>query len=161
MSIALRPATPEDAPEIHRLIVALATYEREPDAVVVTSAELATQLASERPPFECLLAEADGVVVGFALYFHNYSTWRGRAGLYLEDLFVEPAQRGRGIGRKLLIALAAIAVARGCARMEWMVLDWNEPAIAFYRSLGAQAVDGWHVFRVTDTALTDLAKRPD
>ena len=161
MSIALRPATPEDAPEIHRLIVALATYEREPDAVVVTSAELAAQLASERPPFECLLAEADGVVVGFALYFHNYSTWRGRAGLYLEDLFVEPAQRGRGIGRKLLIALAAIAVARGCARMEWMVLDWNEPAIAFYRSLGAQAVDGWHVFRVTDTALTDLAKRPD
>ena len=161
MSIALRPATPEDAPEIHRLIVALATYEREPDAVVVTSAELATQLASERPPFECLLAEADGVVVGFALYFHNYSTWRGRAGLYLEDLFVEPAQRGRGIGRKLLIALAAIAVARGCARMEWMVLDWNEPAIAFYRSLGAQAVDGWHVFRVTDTALTDLANRPD
>ncbi len=161
MSIALRPATPEDAPEIHRLIVALATYEREPDAVVVTSAELAAQLASERPPFECLLAEADGVVVGFALYFHNYSTWRGRAGLYLEDLFVEPARRGRGIGRKLLIALAAIAVARGCARMEWMVLDWNEPAIAFYRSLGAQAVDGWHVFRVTDTALTDLAKRPD
>jgi GNAT superfamily N-acetyltransferase len=160
MSIALRPATPEDAPEIHRLIVALATYEREPDAVVVTPAELAAQLASERPPFECLLALAEDAVVGFALYFHNYSTWRGRAGLYLEDLFVEPAQRGRGIGRRLLIELAKLAVARGCARMEWMVLDWNEPAIAFYRSLGAQPVDGWHVFRVTDAALADLAKRP-
>ena len=159
MSIALRPAKPEDAPEIHRLIVALATYEREPDAVVVTPAELAAQLASERPPFECLLAVVDDEVVGFALYFHNYSTWRGRAGLYLEDLFVEPSQRGRGVGRRLLGALARIAVDRGCARMEWMVLDWNEPAIAFYRSLGARPVDGWHVFRLDDAALTDLARR--
>jgi len=159
MSIVLRPATAEDAPHIHRLIVALAAYEREPDAVEVTPATLAAQLASERPPFECLLALVEGVVVGFALYFHNYSTWRGRTGLYLEDLFVDPTQRGRGVGRELLAELARIAVARGCARMEWMVLDWNEPAIAFYRRLGAAPVDGWHTFRVTGAALVDLARR--
>ena len=158
MSIVLRPATPEDAPEIHRLIVALATYEREPDAVEATPATLAAQLASERPPFECLLALAEGVVVGFALFFHNYSTWRGRPGLYLEDLFVEPRQRGQGIGRELLVELARIAVARGCARMEWMVLGWNEPAMAFYRRLGAAPVDGWHTFRLTGAALVDLAR---
>ncbi len=159
MSIVLRPASPEDAPQIHRLIVALATYEREPDAVVVTPATLAAQLASERPPFECLLALAEHEVVGFALYFHNYSTWRGQPGLYLEDLFVEPEQRGRGIGRELLAELARIAVARGCARMEWMVLDWNEPAIAFYRRLGATPFDGWHTFRVTGAALERLSRR--
>ncbi len=158
MSIALRPATPEDAPEIHRLIVALATYEREPDAVEVAPETLAAQLASDRPPFECLIAEADGAVVGFALYFFNYSTWRGRPGLYLEDLFVEPARRGQGIGRRLLAELAAIAVARNCARMDWMVLDWNEPAIAFYRGLGAQPVAGWHTFRLTGDPLLALAR---
>ena len=158
MSIALRPAGPADAPEIHRLIAALAAYEREPEAVEVTPAMLRAQLASERPPFECLIAEADGAVVGFALYFHNYSTWRGRPGLYLEDLFVEPAQRGRGIGRRLLAALAQIAEARGCARMEWMVLDWNSPAIALYQALGARPVAGWSTYRLTGQALVDLAR---
>ncbi len=159
MSITLRQATPDDAPEIHRLIVALATYERELDAVEATPATLRAQLAAPRPPFECLIAEADGAVVGFALYFHNYSTWRGRPGLYLEDLFVEPAQRGRGIGQRLLAELARIAVDRGCARMDWMVLDWNTPAMEFYRSLGARPVDGWVAVRLVDPALSALAGR--
>lgn len=158
MSIVLRHAGPADAPEIHRLIVALATYEREPEAVEVTPAVLRAQLSAERPPFECLIAEAEGAVVGFALYFHNYSTWRGRPGLYLEDLFVEPARRGRGIGRRLFAALAQIAATRGCARMEWMVLDWNAPAIAFYQALGARPVAGWAAYRLTGQALLDLAR---
>lgn len=159
MTARLRFAGPDDAAEIHRLIVDLATYEREPDAVVVTPAELRAQLAAARPPFECLLAELEGHgVVGFALFFHNYSTWRGRPGLYLEDLFVEPAHRGRGIGKQLLVRLARIAVERRCARMEWAVLDWNSPAIAFYRSLGAAPLSEWTIFRLTDQALLDLAQ---
>lgn len=157
MSVQLRPAGPDDAEHIHRLIVALATYEREPDAVEATPAGLRAQLSAAQPPFECLLAELDGAVVGFALYFHNYSTWRGRQGLYLEDLFVEPAARGHGIGRRLLVALARIAVARGCGRMEWMVLDWNAPAIGFYEQLGARAVEGWVPFRLSGDALLGLA----
>ncbi|HEY8379143.1 MAG TPA: GNAT family N-acetyltransferase [Nannocystis sp.] len=156
----LRPAGPDDAAVIHRLIVDLATYEREPNAVVVTPDELRAQLAAARPPFECILAEDDdGDVVGFALYFHNYSTWRGRPGLYLEDLFVRPDRRGRGIGKQLLVRLAQIAVERGCARMEWAVLDWNEPAIAFYRALGAQPMSEWTIFRLTDAPLRDLSQR--
>ena len=161
MSARLRPAVPDDAATIHRLIVELATYEREPEAVVVTPAELRAQLAAARPPFECLLVElADGQVVGFALYFHNYSTWRGRQGIYLEDLFVEPAHRGRGYGKQLLVRLAQLAVDRGCARMEWNVLDWNAPAIAFYRSLGAVPLSEWTVFRLTGEALLNLARTP-
>ena len=161
MSARLRPAVPDDAATIHRLIVELATYEREPEAVVVTPAELRAQLAAARPPFECLLVELDGgQVVGFALYFHNYSTWRGRQGIYLEDLFVEPAHRGRGYGKQLLVRLAQLAVDRGCARMEWNVLDWNAPAIAFYRSLGAAPLSEWTVFRLTGEALVDLARTP-
>ena len=158
MSILIRPAGPADAPEIHRLIVALATYEREPDAVEVTPARLREQLSAERPPFECLLAEIDGADVGFALHFANYSTWRGRPGLYLEDLFVEPAHRGLGVARRLLIELASLAVARGCGRMDWMVLDWNAPAIAFYHRLGARPVAGWAAYRLTDDALLALAR---
>ncbi len=160
MPTLLRPAGPDDAADIHRLIVALATYEREPDAVVATPEGLRAQLAADRPPFECLLAEVDGVVVGFALYFYNYSTWRGRPGLYLEDLFVEPARRGRGLGRRLLARLAAIAVDRGCARMEWMVLDWNAPAIAVYEAIGARPVAGWTTYRLTGAALERLAQEP-
>jgi GNAT superfamily N-acetyltransferase len=160
MSLRLRPAGPDDAADIHRLICALATYEREPDAVEVTPDVLRAQLSAARPPFECVLAEEDGLVVGFALYFHNYSTWRGRPGLYLEDLFVEPARRGRGIGRRLLVHLAQLAVDRGCARMEWVVLDWNAPAIAFYRSLGAGPQSDWSVFRLHGAALADLARAP-
>lgn len=159
MAARLRNAGPQDAADIFRLIVDLATYEREPDAVVVTVDELRAQLAAERPPFECLLAEDDdGAVVGFALYFHNYSTWRGRPGLYLEDLFVDPARRGRGVGKQLLVRLAQIAVERGCARMEWAVLDWNAPAIGFYESLGAQAVSEWTIFRLTGASLENLAR---
>lgn len=158
MSARLRAAGPDDAAVIHRLIVDLATYEREPNAVLVTPAELREQLAAARPPFECLLAELDGVAVGFALYFHNYSTWRGRPGLYLEDLFVEPACRGRGIGKQLLVRLAQIAVERRCARFEWAVLDWNEPAIGFYRSLGARPLAEWTIFRLSDEPLLALAR---
>lgn len=159
MSALLRAAAPDDAAAIHRLIVDLATYEREPEAVVVTAAELRAQLAAARPPFECLLAEVDGEVVGFALYFHNYSTWRGRPGLYLEDLFVQPALRGRGIGKQLLVRLAQLAVERGCARMEWAVLDWNAPAIGFYRSLGAQPLTEWTIFRLTGEPLLRLSRQ--
>lgn len=159
MSARLRPAGPADAAVLHRLIVDLATYEREPDAVVATPDSLRAQLAAVRPPFECLLVELDDArVVGFALYFHNFSTWRGRPGLYLEDLFVEPAQRGRGFGKQLLVRLAEIAVERGCARMEWAVLDWNAPAIAFYERLGARPLSEWTVFRLTGDALLELSR---
>jgi GNAT superfamily N-acetyltransferase len=161
MSARLRAAGPDDAHVIHRLIVDLATYEREPQAVVVTPAELRAQLAAARPPFECLLAEVDDAVAGFALYFHNYSTWRGRPGLYLEDLFVEPAFRGRGIGKQLLVRLAQIAVERRCARMEWAVLDWNAPAIGFYESLGARPVGDWTIFRLVDESLLRLSQQTD
>jgi len=158
MPARLRTAGPADAADIFRLIVDLATYEREPDAVVVTVDELRAQLAAERPPFECLLAEDDdGAVVGFALFFHNYSTWRGRPGLYLEDLFVEPSRRGRGLGKQLLVRLAQLAVERGCARMEWAVLDWNTPAIGFYERLGARAVSDWTIFRLTGQELLNLS----
>jgi GNAT superfamily N-acetyltransferase len=156
MQARLRGARPQDAKLIHGLICALAEYEREPDAVVCTPDDLRAQLSSERPPFECVLAELDGRAVGFALFFHNYSTWRGRSGLYLEDLFVVPEFRHRGIGRKLLTHLAGIAVERGCARMEWAVLDWNAPAIEFYRGLGARPMEEWTIFRLTDDALARL-----
>ncbi|MBW2456484.1 MAG: GNAT family N-acetyltransferase [Deltaproteobacteria bacterium] len=158
MSIQLRSATPDDAEQIHRFVVALAEYEREPDAVRCTADELRSQLAEPEPPFRCLLAELDGTPAGFALYFHNYSTWRGRAGLYLEDLFVLPELRGRGVGKRLLAELARIAQARGCARMEWAVLDWNQSAIDFYRRLGAEPMSEWTLFRLTDDPLADLAK---
>ncbi len=154
---SIRPADARDASIIHGFIVQLASYEREPDAVEVTVEELAQQLQEPSPPFECLLAERDGRAVGFALFFHNYSTWRGRKGLYLEDLFVPPEERGEGIGKALLIELARIAARRGCPRMEWAVLDWNEPAKDFYRALGASPLDEWTLFRLTDEALEQLA----
>lgn len=157
--VTVRPAVAGDAETIHVFIRALAAYEREPDAVEATPESLRAQLAAERPPFECLLAEEDdGAPLGFAVYFHNYSTWRGRPGLYLEDLFVPPEHRGRGVGRTLLVALARIAVARGCARMEWAVLDWNEPALGFYRALGAESLGEWTVHRLTGDALSRLAE---
>lgn len=158
--LVVRQAEVSDAARIHALIVALAVYEKEPDAVVCTIADLTEQLSRERPPFECLLAEEWGEARGFALFFHNYSTWRGRAGLYLEDLFVVPEHRGRGIGKRLLSALAHIAVTRDCARLEWAVLAWNEPAIRFYESVGALPMNGWTTFRLTDDALTTLARGP-
>lgn len=148
MSLSIRPATPEDAETIHRFVVELATYEREPDAVEATPETFREQLRSARPPFECVIAEWSSRPVGFALFFHNYSTWKGRPGLYLEDLYVQPDQRGRGIGKALLLHLFDLARERGCGRVEWSVLDWNTPAIAFYESLGAVAMDGWTVYRV-------------
>jgi GNAT superfamily N-acetyltransferase len=155
----LRFATPADAATIHRFIRELAEYERELQSVQVTVEQLAAQLAAPRPPFECLIAERAGEALGFALFFHSYSTWRGRQGIYLEDLYVTPAARGRGVGQRLLARLAALAVERGCARLEWAVLDWNEPALRFYRALGATALDGWTVHRLTDAALAALAER--
>jgi GNAT superfamily N-acetyltransferase len=148
MTVTIRRAGPADAEAVHRLIVALATYERAADHVVATPAGLASDLASERPPFECSIAFYEGEVVGFALYFHNYSTWRGKRGLYLEDLFVLPEHRKKGIGFMLFEELVRIARERGCARLEWAVLDWNTPAIDFYRSLGAIPLDEWTVFRL-------------
>ena len=157
MTLSIRFATPGDAATIFDFIVGLAKYEREPDSVKVTANEIRQQLEAERPPFECLLAELDGEACGFALFFHNYSTWRGRRGLYLEDLFVPPEHRGRGTGKRLLVELARIAVERGCARMEWSVLDWNEPAIEFYRALGAKPQATWALYRLTDEPLAALA----
>jgi GNAT superfamily N-acetyltransferase len=153
----IRPAGPADAEAIYELIVALAIYEREPDAVRATPDSLRAQLESERPPFECLLAEEDGRAVGFALFFPTFSTWEGRPGLYLEDLFVLEEARGSGIGRALLAALARIAVERGYGRLELAALDWNAPAIGFYERLGGKAMDEWTVFRFAGDALQRLA----
>lgn len=157
MPVTVRFAGPGDAETLHAFIVGLAEYEREPDAVEATPGVLREQLASARPPFECLLAERDGAAVGFALFFQTYSTWKGRPGLWLEDLFVPPASRRAGVGLLLLRTLARIAVERGYGRLEWSVLDWNAPAIAFYRRLGATAMDEWTINRVTGAAMADLA----
>jgi GNAT superfamily N-acetyltransferase len=163
--IRIDPATPEDLPVILGMIKALAEYERMADDVVATAASLRTSLfgsrKGERPAVEVAIARVEGEPVGFALWFYNYSTFLGRAGLYLEDLFVLPAWRGRGVGRALLVHLARLAVARGCGRMEWSVLNWNEPAIAFYRRLGATPMDDWTVYRLTGDALTGLATSGD
>jgi GNAT superfamily N-acetyltransferase len=157
MPTTIRFATPDDAAAIHRLVEALAAYEREPDAVVSTADGLREQLAGPRPPFECLLAEEGATIVGFALFFPTYSTWLGRQGLWLEDLFVLEGHRRRGIGRALLARVAQLAVARGCGRLEWSVLDWNRPALEFYRRLGAVAQDIWTTHRLSGDALCALA----
>jgi GNAT superfamily N-acetyltransferase len=156
--LTLRQATAEDASTLLDFIRALAEYERQPQAVEVTAATLRQQLSAAEPPFECLLAEAHGVPVGFALFFRTYSTWRGRPGIWLEDLFVLPEARKRGIGRALLARLARIAAERGYARFEWSVLDWNEPAIGFYRRLGAEVLGDWRICRISDEALIRLAR---
>jgi GNAT superfamily N-acetyltransferase len=153
----IRPAVPADVPTIANLIRALAEYEKLAHEVVLDEARLRDHLFGPRPYCECLIAEAAGAAVGFALFFHNYSTFLGQPGIYLEDLFVLPAARGRGHGKALLIALAKLAVERGCGRLEWAVLDWNEPAIGFYKSLGAVPMDEWTVNRVTGDALKRLA----
>jgi len=158
MTIHIRPATPDDAALILRLVRELADYEREPDAVVATEAMLVRALFADRSA-EAVIAELDGAGVGFALFFHNFSTWEGRRGLYLEDLYVTPAARGAGVGKALLRHLAGIAIDRDCARFEWAVLDWNTPAIDFYRAMGAQAMDEWTVQRVSGAALAQLAGR--
>jgi GNAT superfamily N-acetyltransferase len=159
---SIRVATAADVPTIHELIGALAEYEKLAHEVVGTEADLARTLFGDRPMAEVLIAEAVGSrrAVGFALFFHNYSTFLARPGIYLEDLFVRPEARGHGIGRALMIELARLAVARGCGRFEWAVLDWNVDAIRFYRSLGAVGVDAWRIQRVTGDALTALAAQP-
>ena len=156
-NFSIREATVADVPIILELIRALATYERAPNDVTATEKGLAEVLFGEKPAAEVLLAFENEIAVGFAVFFHNFSTWLGRPGLYLEDLFVRPEDRGKGYGRALLIQLAKIARNRGCGRMEWAVLDWNEPAIEFYRKLGAKPMDEWTVFRLARDGIAKLA----
>ena len=156
--LEIRTTTEADVPVILSLIRELAEYEREPNAVVATEAGLRDVLFGSKPAAEVLLALENGEPIGFAVYFFNFSTWLGRPGLYLEDLFVRPAVRGKGYGRALLERLAQIAQERGCGRMEWAVLDWNDPAIQFYRKLGAKPMDEWTVFRLTGDGIANLAK---
>jgi GNAT superfamily N-acetyltransferase len=153
----IRPATVADVAIILELIRDLATYERAPNDVTATEEQLVEVLFGKKPAAEVLLAFEKDVAVGFAVFFHNFSTWLGRPGLYLEDLFVKPEHRGKGYGRALLVDLAKIARGRGCGRMEWAVLDWNEPAIEFYRKLGAKPMDEWTVFRLTRDGIEKLA----
>ena len=155
--VTIRPATVDDVPLIAQLIRELAEYERLADAAVATEDGLREQLFGERPAAEVLIAEADGEPVGFALFFHTFSTFLGKRGLYLEDLFVRPDFRGLGLGKHLMAALARIAVRRDCGRFEWSVLDWNAPSIAFYRKLGATGMDEWTVQRLEGDALHALA----
>jgi GNAT superfamily N-acetyltransferase len=157
VTLVLREATPDDVPLIRELIEGLAEYERLRHQCVATDALLRASLFGERPAAEVIIAEWHGTPAGFALFFHNYSTFLARPGIYLEDLFVKPEFRGHGIGKALLSRLAALAVARGCGRLEWSVLDWNVDAIGFYTSLGARAKDEWTVYQVTGDALTQLA----
>jgi len=157
MTLAIRPATPADIGLIHGFIRALADYERLAHEVRADPEMLARHLFGPRPMAEVLIAQLDGAPVGFALFFHNFSTFEGRPGLYLEDLYVVPEARGHGAGKALLRALARLALERDCARLEWAVLDWNAPAIAFYRALGARPMDEWTVNRVDGAALEALA----
>lgn len=154
----IRPAEPADLPVILQLIRDLATYERAPDEVKATEKQLRSVLFDKKPAAEVLLAFSGESPVGFAVFFHNFSTWLGRPGLYLEDLFVRPEERGKGYGRALLVRLAQIAQQRDCGRMEWAVLTWNEPAIEFYKKLGASSLDDWKIFRLTGQGIADLAK---
>jgi GNAT superfamily N-acetyltransferase len=157
-NFTIRPATVTDVPIIFQLIHDLATYERAPNEVRATEAQLNDVLFGEKPAAEVLLAFEDEMPIGFAVFFHNFSTWLGKPGLYLEDLFVKPEVRGKGYGRALLIHLAKIARDRGCGRMEWAVLDWNEPAIQFYKKIGAQPLDEWKIFRLTGDGIARLAE---
>ena len=156
-TISLRTAVPGDVPLVARLIRELAEYERLAHECHADEAALATHLFGPRPYAEVLIAEVDGEPAGFALFFHNYSTFLARPGIYLEDLFVVPARRGLGLGKRLLAALAALAVERGCGRLEWSVLKWNAPAIGFYERLGAVAMNGWQVYRLAGGSLVALA----
>ena len=153
----LRSATRDDCALILSLIRELAEFEKLLHEVATDQATLAEHLFGTQPRAEVLIAEVDGQTAGFALYFHNFSTFLGKPGLYLEDLYIRPAFRGRGYGRRIMQALARIAVDRGCGRFEWWVLDWNHPAVEFYRSLGAEAMSDWTVQRVSGTALLALA----
>lgn len=157
MSLSIRSATPADISLIGQFIRDLAEYEKLAHAVRFDEAVMAQKLFGPRPFAEVLIGEIDGTPQGFALFFHNFSTFEGRPGIYLEDLFVRPDARGCGLGKALLGKLAALAVERDCARLEWSVLDWNTPAIDFYKALGARPMDEWTVYRVDGDALTGLA----
>ncbi len=159
MTITIRPATSADTPLIAALIRALAEYEKLAHEVRFDEAVLADKLFGPRPYAEVVIGELDGKPQGFALFFHNFSTFEGKPGIYLEDLFVQPEARGSGLGKALLSHLAALAVERDCARLEWSVLDWNEPAIGFYKSLGAKFMDEWTVMRVDGDALSRLGSQ--
>lgn len=155
---AIEFATRDEAGLVLAFIRELAEYEKLLDHAVASEADIANALFGPRPAAECLIARLDGAAVGFAIFFHNFSTFVGRAGLYVEDVFVRPAARGRGVGKALFARMAAIALERRCGRMEWTVLDWNEPAIRFYRAIGAVALDGWTIQRLSGTGLAALAR---
>ena len=155
--ITIRRAQPADLPQVLLFIRELAAYERLEHEVVATEADLASALFGTRPYAEVVLGSLDGVPVGFALFFHNFSTFLGKPGIYLEDLFVRPAARGAGVGQQLLAHLARLALERGCGRLDWAVLDWNAPSIGFYRRLGATALQDWTTFRLSGAALERLA----
>ncbi len=154
--LTIRPASPGDEDLLLELIHELAVYEKAPEEAVATPELIHQALFGEHPSAEAVIAEWDGKPAGFALFFHNFSTWLGKPGLYLEDLFVPESMRGKGTGKALLLHLAGIARERGCGRMEWSVLDWNTPAIDFYKALGARPMDGWTVFRLDSDALASL-----
>jgi GNAT superfamily N-acetyltransferase len=158
MSLTLRPAARSDAAQILTFITELADYERARHEVVASVADIEHSLFDEGSTVHSLICERDGVAIGFAVYFYSYSTWLGRNGIYLEDLYVTPQQRGDGAGRMLLRQIAREAVANGCGRLEWSVLDWNEPAIGFYRSLGAEAQDEWVRYRLEGDGLRAFAE---
>ncbi len=164
MTITLRPATPDDIPEILALVRDLAEYERSPGEAKATAEQMRRALfgdpakdGKEAGIAECIMGEVDGKVQGLAVYFMNFSTWTGRPGIYLEDLFVRPAARGAGLGKALLARVAAVAVERGLPRIDWLVIDWNEAAIGFYKSLGAVALDKWTIHRLSGDALGRVA----
>ena len=155
--LSIRPATPADAALMLRFIHGLAEYEREPNAVIATEQGLIRDGFGPAPKYRCLIAESDGTPAGFAFFHYNYSTWRGQPGLYLEDLFVLPEMRGKGIGKALLQKLAQIALDENCYGLRWMVLEWNTPALKFYESLGAELLGEWETMLLRGSALAQLA----
>ncbi|MBL8309617.1 MAG: GNAT family N-acetyltransferase [Burkholderiales bacterium] len=160
-TFAITPATRDDVHDIEALVRELAVYEKLEHLMVSTPADFERELFGSKSVIECIMAKEDGRAVGFALFFHNFSTFLGRRGLYLEDLFVRPDCRGKGYGKALLVRLAQIAVERNCGRFEWSVLDWNQPSIDFYEAMGAKILPDWKIVRTTGDALVALATRPD
>ena len=154
----IRSAQVKDVNSIHKLIVELAIYEKEPDAVIATVEDIERRLFTDKPVAFCHVAEIDGEIVGIAIWFLNYSTWLGKTGLYLEDLFVKPEFRGQGIGLEIMRTLAKLCIENGYERFQWWVLDWNEPSINFYKSIGAEAMDEWTVYRLSGQNLLNFAK---
>lgn len=158
--MSIRFATEADIPAIRRFIQELAAFEKLPEEAKASELDLKSTLFGERPYAEVLIAEEVEKPVGFALFFHNYSTWQGRPGIYLEDLYVQPSARGGGFGKALLERLAELTIERNCGRLEWSVLDWNAPAIDFYESLGAFPMEGWTTYRLTGNALLEAGNNP-